>query len=180
MWLLKPKPLEQMKKMYFLLPFISLLFLGFTKAEPDLTLDYVGVWEGVRHITYSGGTAAERLLITFAKESNNTLSANIRFLGKGQDQVIAGGESAIVYFDYGYSFKINSLKVIAGANSLQTFSADVTGIYGDSKGNILPNSTRKLDLSVWKKDNTDNVLVVKSAVLGETLRYTGTVELTKL
>lgn len=159
---------------------IALFSQGCTKPEPDLASDYVGVWEGVRQITYSGGSAAEKLLITFTKESNNTLSANVRFLGNGQDQVIAGGKTAIVYFDYGYTFKINPLKVVAGADALQSFSSEVTGTYTDSKGVYLPAASKKLDLSIWKKDANGKVLVVKSAVFGETIRYTGTVELNKL
>lgn len=168
-----------MKKFILVLSIMAFVFQGCSRPEPDLTANYVGVWEGVRQISYSGGSAAEKALITFAKVSNNTLSANIRFLGNGQDQVVAGGRPVIVYFDYGYNFKIDALKIADGGQSLQGFSAEVTGTYSDSKGVYLPTFTRKFEMNI-SQNNTGRTLTMKSAVFGETLRYTGTVELTKL
>lgn len=166
-----------MKTRFSLLLFVVIVFVGGCKApDPDLTQGIVGVWEGARTGSYPKGAYSEMLRITFEKTSNSTLNANVRYIGKGQDEVIAGGKTAIVYFDYGYNFKIDQLDLVS-ATAIKPFNKEVVGIHSDSQGGTLPALSKKIALSF---SISNNKITVTTTSPNDNLRYNGTVEMTKL
>lgn len=167
-----------MKKSYILAIVVLFIFTGCKKeVDSDLTIDYVGVWQGVRDYSYTGGGGVEQVTVTFAKATNSTLSAKVRYYAKGQDQVIAAGKPVIVYHYYAYTFDVASLKVDKASNAIQCFDGEVKGSYSDNRTTSPFENSMTVSLCFWKDGKN---VVMKSSEKTQALRYTGTYNMSKL